>query len=469
MKKEDRKIIKEITKHKDIESNLPAYANAYINATYQYSLIHLVLNYYTMKEVQDDAGEITRDEYLSKVLSDIHTLLFQTLFSDDLKDEEGDVIKAIHSIREDVTKRMTILTAYTDALQIYEYVLNRIEYGITKETYPVEESALAAKVFQYLFRDNDKMVVNSKIQMVTGQLPIRMTKNRFFEYLTNTLNIYCGADQSSVDDFVAMLKSSALLELPEGYEDAYPEITQVIQLLEQTDYKTLDFTTYQALMEQFSMTTSRLTALVSDYLLLMEIINDFYAVLLARPYVKKDEERAKTCVAMLKGLHAAFLSEGEIPEVVDEGFEQIEGVQEQLGEDILQFESILQDVVSEHKETVNWLMIDKIFANLLKISKLLSNSLFIDLDKSDVEEKEADSDYIAAKNKELVVLLNNFFGCHSKEINRAVMASMFSNMPVLFNSQQEIKDYIEYSLNHCSNESELMACAKILEEMMEEE
>jgi len=42
-------------------------------------------------------------------------------------------------------------------------------------------------------------------------------------------------------------------------------------------------------------------------------------------------------------------------------------------------------------------------------------------------------------------------------------------MPVLFNSQQEVKDYIEYSLNHCSSAGELMACAKILDDMMEEE
>ena len=34
---------------------------------------------------------------------------------------------------------------------------------------------------------------------------------------------------------------------------------------------------------------------------------------------------------------------------------------------------------------------------------------------------------------------------------------------------KEIKDYIEYSLNHCNNDSELMACAKILDEMMAEE
>ena len=91
------------------------------------------------------------------------------------------------------------------------------------------------------------------------------------------------------------------------------------------------------------------------------------------------------------------------------------------------------------------------------------------MEKEDSAEDPADSDYINAKRDELVGMLSDFFANHSKEVNRAVMATLFSNMPVLFNSQQEVKDYIEYSLNHCSNDGELMACAKILEDMMAEE
>ena len=165
--------------------------------------------------------------------------MFQTLIADELRDDLTVTTGRLSEIRDEITKRMTVLTAYTDGLQIYEYVLNRLEYGITKETFPVEESELAAKVFRYLFRDNDKMVVNSKIQMVTGQLPVRMTKNRFFDYLSTTLHIYNGSDQSAVDDFVSMLKSTALLELPENFESAYPEIYDMIRILEDTNYKIL--------------------------------------------------------------------------------------------------------------------------------------------------------------------------------------------------------------------------------------
>ena len=448
MKKENKKIMRDILQGTDLEMNLPAYANAYIDATYEYSLIHLVLNYYTIKEIQDETSGIAKDEYLSTIVDKLHTMMFQTIIAKELPDNYEDIIATIHNMRDEMTKKMTILTAYTDALQIYEYVLNRIEYTVTGEEYPVEETELAAKVFQYLFNDNDKMVVNSKIQMVTGQLPIRMTKNRFFDYLTDTLNIYNGSDKTSVDDFVAMLKSTALLDLPEGFEDAYPAIVGLIKVLQETEFKSMDLTAYNAIMEQFSITTDYLTELVSNYLLVMEIINDLYAVLLAMPYEKNEDGVTSVCVDMLKGLHDAFISESDIPEMVDDGFIQIEGVQEELGEDIMQYESILLEVMTEHKETISWIMTEKIFNSLLIISKLMSNSLFIDLEKDDNQVAEtAGAEYITEKRDELVGLLSDFFASHPKEVNRAVMAALFSNMPVLFNSQQEVKDYIEYSLN----------------------
>lgn len=469
MDKETRKRLKDIIQHRDLEENLPAYANSFMNSAYEYSMIGLVLNYYTMKEVQDERGKLFVDETLSSAMDKVNTIIFKMILSKDMKEEVKGALEEIHTLRDIMTEKMQVLTAYTDTLQIYEYVLNRIEYGITGETYDVEESELAVKVFQYLFCDNDKMVVNSKIQMVTGQLPIRMTKNRFYDYLTDTLNIYNGSSRSSLDQFVAMLKSTAVLDMPKGYGEDYPEIVNTIELLKGLNYKELDVATYQAVMEQFSMTTTHLTEIVSDYLLAMDVINNLYAILLAIPYEKSESRIKEVCTAMLQGLHDAYVSDSDIPESVDEGFMELEGVQEVLGEDIMQYESILPDVMETEQDTISWMMSDEIFASLNKITKLLSNSLFVDLEQEDEDDILADSQYVTAKRDELVGLLTTYFAEHPKEVNRAVMASMFSSMPVLFNSQQEVKEYIEYSLNHCGNRSELMACAKILQDLMDEE
>ena len=93
----------------------------------------------------------------------------------------------------------------------------------------------------------------------------------------------------------------------------------------------------------------------------MEIINAFYAALLAMPYENSSENGVKVCLSMLAGLHDAFVSSGEIPASVDDGFAQIEGLQEMIGEDVLQFESILPDVMTEHQDTISWIMAEKIF------------------------------------------------------------------------------------------------------------
>ncbi len=469
MKAEDKKVIKDIMHHKELERNLPSYGKSYVNTVYEYSLIHFVLNYYTLKEVQQDTNGIGNDDTLDGIMNEVHTLLYQTVLSQNLQEDYTHTVAEVNNLRDVLIEKMTVLTAYTDALQLYEYMLNRVEYGITGETYPVDESSLAARVFRYLFHDSDKMVTNSKIQLVTGQLPIRMTKNRFFDYLSDTLNIYKGSEQSSLDDFIKQLKSTALLETPKGYGTDYKEIVSFINTLEEMDLKGLDLPAYQALMEQFAITADHLTELVSNYLLVMELINDFYTIILMLPYETNKENSVTTCISMIDGLHNAFVSGSDIPESVDDGFMRIEGIQEHLGEDMIRYEGALPDIMETHKNIIESMMLEKMYNSLLLSTKLLSNSLFMDLNKENTESPLVDAEYVNEKLTVFINELNAFFEKHSRERNRAVMASLFSSMPVLFNSQEEVKQYIEYSLNHCRNTSELMACAKILDDLMAEE
>lgn len=486
MKSEERKAIKNISRHKDLETDLPVYGNGYINAVYEYSLIRLVLNYYTLKEVYDEGGSIASDDVLSGIIDELNTIIYDEISLDD-KDKSTDImaqqdnISVLHSIRNKLTKEMRVLTAYTDALQIYEYVLNRVEFGITGEKYKVDPEKLSEKLFRYLFSDNDKMVINSKIQMVTAQLPVRMTKSRFFDYLTDTLNIYNGSDKKSFDDFCEMIISTALLEKPEGFGTLYPEIYNLIKQLDNTDYKTLDEVEYKALMELFGITTSHLTDVVSNHLLTMEVVNALYTIMLVKPYERNEEESIEVCIDMIKLIHDAYVTCGSIPEEVDEGFYKIEGIQENLTEDIMQFESVLPDILEGAADEISWIMADKIFGSLNTASKLMSDSLFIEInreqintinpdnDDKDNSDETTDSDYIIRKRDEMVILFDTFFANHPKMVNRAVMGAVFSNMPVLFNSMQETKDYIEHSLSKCGNDSELMACGKILDEMMAQE
>ena len=119
MKAEYKKIIKEIKRRNNLEYNLPEYGNAYIDSVYEYNFIRLVLNYYTLKEVFDEGGTIMQDKPLIDTLEDIHTIIFESVMSEDGVENSVDCIKRLADIRKELTDRMVVLTSYTDALQIH--------------------------------------------------------------------------------------------------------------------------------------------------------------------------------------------------------------------------------------------------------------------------------------------------------------------------------------------------------------
>ena len=108
------------------------------------------------------------------------------------------------------------------------------------------------------------------------------------------------------------------------------------------------------------------------------------------------------------------------------------------------------------------------YADLNLISKLLCNSVFIDLKPDSLEPEIADKDYVNKVRDRLLEEFSASFAANPKLINRARMAMVLGNVPVFFNSQQEIQDYLNYALEHCNNSSELKAVIAILDEMMEE-
>lgn len=113
---------------------------------------------------------------------------------------------------------MKVLTSYTDAFEMYEYILNRKEYSyqenmtddLQAELDGIDVSEFADEIFRFVFADSDKVAINSKLQSLIGQLPIRMTKNRFYDILGDTLDIYNGVEKESLDQFIDMVESTAL-------------------------------------------------------------------------------------------------------------------------------------------------------------------------------------------------------------------------------------------------------------------
>ena len=210
---------------------------------------------------------------------------------------------------------------------------------------------------------------------------------------------------------------------------------------------------------------------VSAFMLLQEVINDVYTILLTIDAAyEKNEEDVPGYAAALRIIKACVKAEtiDQLPDEVMDEFFTIEGVQERVYESIVILEAVLDEIRVGKAEQIESLALTETFDRLDKVSKLLSTSLFIDLDKVSRKTETADHAYITAKKEALVKELGDLFSSVKRPVYRSMMCKLLAAMPIFMNTQQEIRDYFDYVIENCKDDSELMACNKLISEMIEE-
>lgn len=470
MIRECKKLVTDIGRQADMEHKLPEYLRLLGKQYNYYAVVKMCMNYYTMKSMlEEEAGDSNTD--VAKYFNIVSGLIEKYITGDKIVDEEA--LTAINQIRENIEYKMRNLTAYTDGLQVYEYILNRVEAKVKGHTQQVDTELLSDRMFAYVFRENDTVVINSKLKLLIEQLPVRMTKNKFYDVVTNTLSIYKGGDKASVDEFVEMLKTAVLIDKPKGFETEYPYLYSTYKNLKIADYSDLDAENFDRLLESLNTAASIINNEASAYMLLQEVVNDVYTILLTHKEGRADNAGEIGYGAALDILRESVkeISVDELTELLMPKFVLLEGVQEQVYETVMVLETAFDDVKKGNRELVDKLLLTEKTAALEKAQKLMSTSLFIDLNKNiDASEYEvADSDYIMKLRDSLVEELKKLFADNCRQVNRSIMCKLLASMPVFLNSQQDIKSYFEYVLNNCNDDSELYACSKLIEEIIEEQ
>ncbi|MBE5946019.1 MAG: hypothetical protein E7259_03625 [Lachnospiraceae bacterium] len=468
MRSKCKKLITDITRKNDLENNIDSYAKLLACEYNHYATVKMSMNYYTMKEVILEQEDKNTD--LCKYFNIVSELIKKHVLDRNCVDDKA--MEGISQIRDNIEYKMKNLTAFADGYEIYEYILNRIEYGIKGETEDVDIEQLSAKMFQYVFSENDTVVVNSKLQLLMSQLPVRMTKNKFYDVVANTLSIYKGGEVNSVNDFADMIRTAVLIKRPKGFDNEYPYLYHVFTDLEQADYKNMDIDTFNDLTDRLTKAAEIINNEVSAYMLLQEIVNDVYTLLLTvdKAYdTNLSGDGYKSAIEILKACYDATDME-YVPEELMPQFISIEGVQESVYENVIILEASFDDVKSGNIEVIEKLNLMDDFNALETVSKLLSTSLFIDLKKESSGDGEiADSLYINDLKEQLTNELKTLFTDKDRIVTRSIMCKILASMPIFLNTQQEIKNYFDYVLSNCKDDSELTACKKLVSEIIEED
>lgn len=464
-------LIKEINQGKNLEKNLPDYFNELMTLHNNAANFSMTFHFYTFIEMlqENDYSDIEGLQDSCEIVKKCIDVCYQ----DDSKVEElNECVRALNELREAVIAKMKVLTAYTDVFQIYEYIMNRLEGKYSIRRFTVDDEEFTSQIMRYIFSDQDSVTVNSKIQEIVGQLPVRMTKTRFLDLISDSLSVYQGSDKSSVETFLYMVRSGATLDRPEGYNEEYPQLAAYKKTLETADYKNLTIEEYVDLKLTLEKAVNLIEHVAEAYYTLQEVINDVYAVLLTKPYAnmpgtfEKFLQDMPVCAKIITSLNALNpFQDKAIPVEVTSLLSELEGKQERLLELRNVAESIFFDVEFNQADFIESMMLSTIVNCLDRVMKLQSNSIFVELDREAVL-GVADEVYMKRTKKQLLNDFSELLTSSSQMVSRAIMSSVLCKLPVFFNNQNEISDYVYTALSSCKDEAEKSACIQLIQEII---
>ncbi|MGN0372231.1 MAG: hypothetical protein ACI4F3_05400 [Enterocloster sp.] len=431
-----------------------------LSAACHYAYTRLTLNYYMYYETSlEPAGGRRKQEELDRRY---HALLKEFL--------QGEYrLEELDRLRDETVAGMEITTAYTDSFQAYEYVMNRLEgrFGpqlMENHSKETDDDVLTAELMGYITNTKDSAVVNERIQTVLGQLPVRLTRQKFFALVEEGMSVYKGGPRQGLDDMMYILRSEALLNQPENMEQENRDLALILERFKKADYRRMTPEIYRSLTGEMEEAGHILVEDTGAAMALTDLINDLYILMLTRGFCMMEVAEERRLKGILGDLLLLFETGTgtPIPQDITDRLCALEGKQEAY------YEQWLRDGLSEEQEAA---LGDGDLADVYRKTELLmSGSSFMPLHRTD--RKEAG----AVEEAELKIELEKFFAeledswkGQPRVLVRAVMAKILSILPVFFNSLEETQVYIKNSLESCTDICEKESCMKLIRALMRAE
>ena len=473
-----RQCVKALVKNKDVRQMLPDYVDKCMHMNYEDAKLKLMMHYYVYYEMVTEGInpyiESARDttDAVNEIIADIYERGLT-------KEEMSEAADKLLKLRKNVMDKMQVLTAYVDCFVVYEYVLNRVQYRFEEMKKLPDDTEFAQDVVKFIFGSKDNVAINDCIHGIIGQLPMRMTRSRYIDIIRNSISVYDGSDMSSLESFVYMFRTNAMLYKNDDMDKYFTEFIPVLDELSKVDYENITKELYDIYAEKIRNNAAKLNDVSDLYMQLGQIINELYIIAVSSKYNEEpDKEAAQQIV--IRGINSLFTnSESDVWNLSEEEFEdeeaklywlgeyfhEIEGKQEQLSEAMNMAGAVLEETIEAQKDIIEEISLTQEFTYLKQMSQLNSNSIFAEIDAK-ITDRKVTADDIMRVSDELTVEIKEYLKKNSRMVRRAIMANTIDKLPVFFNSPQEVADYVTMSLEQCDDEAEKYASKQLVMEMM---
>lgn len=360
-------------------------------------------------------------------------------------------------LRRESTQIMELLSAYTDRFTVYEYVLNRLEYrysgAVLEAGYSDED--MTQEILQKLSSETDQTVRQSMLVSIIEQLPMRMTRRRFFQVLAEGMDAYKGSDKNAVDGQLFMLRTAAMLEEPAEFQESFPDLYKVVDTFRRAPVTSLDEAQWQQLHDELGTAMEALNSQMDGMLLLQELINDLCVLTMTDGCEWTQQHKACSDIISFT------LTPGTDETALNTMMGALEGIQEQYSTSFQEKVTLVDELLSSSRKQLDDQGMLESFEQLSVLSKLLSSSRFADLEENGESEIVSPS-YIEAETAKLIAELETFLKASSKPLGRAVMAKLVTMVPLFIRDYAQLEEYIQSSLSSCSDTAEKLACIEII-------
>ena len=451
----------DIKKGKNLERSLSAFAKDLSAAYGSSAILNLSMNY---ANYFVNSKEKETDRSFAGIGDKINALIKSTVVEGNVSKES---IEEIENIREEVKARVDAATAFLSAFENFNYVLSRKLPNKEYDGKEFDTDDEARKILAYIFEDDDNIAINSKIQRVISELPVRYTKGKFFDIIETSVDRYTGAEKKALKAFAYMVRQAGMIYDLDNMQKLYPELADEFEYFKNFEFDKA--TKKQLLTESVKLnsTIARCSELTDDGILVMEVVNDLYAVLLNWDSINKED--AELEVEMITFTNESFANEDRSLEEFDvkmaEIFTKLEGKLEAIYEDLMSYEGTLFDVQNRFVNEASEFGYKDKYDDLYKCSILKQGSLFADL--NDLEDTGLTETADLDKLKEtLKSEFDRIFNEVDRSVRRGIMAQVIGSIPVYFENRTEVMDYIRTSLTSCNSREELVGTINAVTEII---
>ena len=455
MNQELVKARKELFAKKDVEFNLPCYLRNLAGVYYRMAHYNLAMQYTSFVEGVAEGGVVLPEK--ARAYADT-VKTYVEAFAKGEGVLEDEALTRLGKIRQELTAEMQALTAYTDRLYLHEYALLRIAPGMEGTAEEIDSNAALEEISSFLFCDEEQEGLLARVSAVISELPVRMTKAKFMEWVRNTASVYKEADSETLDRVFYMLYSASGLYEPEGME-LLPECGEVLDALNTLDYRSITEEQYVTAKKKLAEITEFFAGLSDAYFSLTEIINSLLTVLFTEGYVMPaDTEAVKGCREIYR-----MLSEGT--EFTDaelvEAFETFEGRPEQIEEFLFTEEAYFDELPVDEK-LLDAMLQKVLYTRVAYARRLHTTSIFVKLENEEAKELSFDK-----MIDEFCVAVTKALEEGQRAVNRGVMARVIQNLPLPFTRKSDIQKYVLAALENCHDMSEKTAAMRAIRELAE--